>query len=463
MKCVFMSECKMKKKYKDKFDKMANSPLKWLITTLAVPTILTMLVSALYNMADSYFVGKIDTSSVASIGIVFSVMTLLQAIGFFFGNGSGILISTLLGEKKKNTAKIYANVAFFIVIIFGILLAAIGLVFSKQIAVLLGATKTTKDLAGGYLKIILLGAPFILGSFVLNNQLRYQGSAIYSMVGIVSGSLINIALDPLFIFKFNMGVNGAALATIISQIIGFIILIAGTFKGENLRISFKAFKPDKENLSEIFKNGLPSLSRQGIQTIANICLNFAAAPYGDSAIAGMSVFNRVMFLGFAVVIGIGQGFQPVCSFNHGAKKYDRVYNGYKFIVVISTIFITIASIASYILAPRLIGLFRDDAEVVSIGSQALKYECMVLPLIGYCTSSNMLIQSLKLPAKATALALARQGIFYVPLILILPRILGITGIILAQPIADGLSFIMTIILTSPVLKKLKLKSKKSTV
>ena len=441
----------MKKSYKDKFDKMANAPLRWLITTLAIPTILTMLVSALYNMADSYFVGKIDTSSVASIGIVFSVMTLLQAIGFFFGNGSGILISTLLGEKKKDDAKIYANVAFFIVII-------LGLIFSGQFAVLLGATKTTKALAGGYLKIILLGSPFILGSFVLNNQLRYQGSAIYSMVGIVSGSLLNIALDPLFIFKFNMGVNGAALATIISQFIGFIILIAGTCRGENIRISFKAFKPNRQNLSEIFKNGLPSLSRQGVQTIANICLNFAAAPYGDSAIAGMSVFNRVMFLGFAVVIGIGQGFQPVCSFNHGAKKYDRVYNGYKFIVLISTIFITIASIASYIFAPQLIGLFRDDVQVVNIGAQALRYECIVLPLIGYCTSSNMLVQSLKLPGKATALALARQGIFYVPLILLMPRLIGITGIILAQPLADGLSFVMTILIATPIVKKIKQKS-----
>lgn len=447
----------MKKSYKDKFDKMANAPLRWLITTLAIPTILTMLVSALYNMADSYFVGKIDTSSVASIGIVFSVMTLLQAIGFFFGNGSGILISTLLGEKKKDDAKIYANVAFFIVIILGIILAIVGLIFSGQFAVLLGATKTTKALAGGYLKIILLGSPFILGSFVLNNQLRYQGSAIYSMVGIVSGSLLNIALDPLFIFKFNMGVNGAALATIISQFIGFIILIAGACKGENIRISFKAFKPNKQNLSEIFKNGLPSLSRQGVQTIANICLNFAAAPYGDSAIAGMSVFNRVMFLGFAVVIGIGQGFQPVCSFNHGAKKYDRVYNGYKFIVLISTVFITIASIVSYIFAPQLIGLFRDDVQVVNIGAQALRYECIVLPLIGYCTSSNMLVQSLKLPGKATALALARQGIFYVPLILLMPRLIGITGIILAQPLADGLSFVMTILIATPIVKKIKQK------
>lgn len=447
----------MKKSYKDKFDKMANAPLRWLITTLAIPTILTMLVSALYNMADSYFVGKIDTSSVASIGIVFSVMTLLQAIGFFFGNGSGILISTLLGEKKKDDAKIYANVAFFIVIILGIILAIVGLIFSGQFAVLLGATKTTKALAGGYLKIILLGSPFILGSFVLNNQLRYQGSTIYSMVGIVSGSLLNIALDPLFIFKFNMGVNGAALATIISQFIGFIILIAGACKGENIRISFKAFKPNRQNLSEIFKNGLPSLSRQGVQTIANICLNFAAAPYGDSAIAGMSVFNRVMFLGFAVVIGIGQGFQPVCSFNHGAKKYDRVYNGYKFIVLISTVFITIASIVSYIFAPQLIGLFRDDVQVVNIGAQALRYECIVLPLIGYCTSSNMLVQSLKLPGKATALALARQGIFYVPLILLMPRLIGITGIILAQPLADGLSFVMTILIATPIVKKIKQK------
>lgn len=453
----------MKRQYKDKFDKMANAPVRWLITTLAIPTIITMLVTAVYNMADSYFVGKIDTTSVASIGIVFSIMTLLQAIGFSLGNGSGIMISNLLGKKEKEQAQIYANVAFYTAIALGVVLAVAGIFFSGNIAVLLGATENTKTSTSAYLRIILLGAPFILGSFVMNNQLRYQGSAVYSMAGIMSGSLLNILLDPLFIFKFDLGVKGAALATIISQAISFFLLLTGTFKGENIRMYPKYFKPDKQVIIDISKNGLPSLSRQGIQTLATISLNFASAPFGDAAIAGMSVFNRVMFLGFAVVIGIGQGYQPVCSFNHGAKRFKRVYDGYKFIVAATTCFITVAAIIEFIFAKNLITIFRDDPDVVSIGMKALRNECLVLPLIGYCTSSNMLMQSLRYSGKATVLALARQGIFYIPLVLLLPKLMGELCLTLVQPIADGLSFVITVILTLPAVRKIKSSAKKEDV
>lgn len=451
----------MKEKFENKFDKMANTPIKKLIVSLAVPTILTMLVSAVYNMADSYFVGKIDTASVASIGIVFSIMTLLQAIGFFLGNGSGIMISTLLGKKDKKTASHYASTAFYTSIICGIILSLSGIFFSKQLALLLGATDTTINSASGYLKYILLGSPFILGSFVLNNQLRYQGSAIYSMAGIMSGSIINIALDPLFIFTFDMGVNGAAIATVISQIIGFLILIMGTFKNENIRMNPKNIKLSKEIYLTIIKNGLPSLSRQGVQTAANISLNFACAPFGDAMIAGMSIFNRVMFLGLAVVIGVGQGFQPVCSFNDGAKKYSRVYDGYKFTFLLTTCIITVLSIIGFIFAPNLISVFRDDSDVIAAGAKALRYQCIIMPVLGYCTTTNMLMQSLKLPLKATVLALSRQGIFYIPLILLLPRFMSETGIMITMPIADALSFILTFILSTSTIKKLKQKAKQN--
>lgn len=443
------------KSYSNKYEKMTQAPVKGLIRTLAIPTIITMLVSALYNMADSYFVGKIDTSSVAAIGIVFSIMTMLQAIGFCLGQGSGVCISSYLGAKDKEKAQTYASVAFYISIIIGILLAIFGFFFSSSIAKIMGATATTLENTKSYLKIILLGSPFILGSFVMNNQLRYQGSAIYSMFGILSGSLLNIALDPLLIFKLNLGVKGAAYATIISQFIGFIILIIGTFKGENIKLYPKYFKPKCKVISEILKNGIPSLSRQGIQTIANITLNFAASQFGDEAIAGMSVFNRVMFLGFAVVIGIGQGFQPVSSFNNGAKRYDRVYEGYKYTILLSTCFITFAAIIEYIFAPNLITLFRNDPIVIDIGKNALRYECFVLPLIGFCTASNMLTQSLKLSGRATIMALCRQGIFYIPLMLTLPRILGLTGLELVQPMAELFTFITTIFLTKSTIKNLK--------
>lgn len=447
------------KKYKDKFEKLEKAPVKGLITSLAVPTIISMLVSAFYNMADSYFVGKIDTTSVAAVGIVFSVMTLLQAVGFFLGQGSGIMTGTLLGEKKKDEAAVYENVAFFTVLGIGVLLAAAGALFSRQMSLLLGATKTTLETTTQYLRIILFGSPFILGSFVLNNQLRYQGSALYSMIGITAGSVINVVLDPLFIFTFKMGVNGAALATIIGQFISFIILILGTYKGENLRVSIKKFKPTGEIYKNIFKNGFPSLSRQGIGTIANIALNFACAPYGDAAIAAMSVYNRVMFLGMAVVIGYGQGFQPVCSFNDGAKKYDRVYSGYKFLCVVTTVIITVFAVLGYIFAPQLISIFRDDADVVNMGARALRAQCFAIVVTGFCTSSNMLMQSLKISGKATIMALARQGIFYIPAILLFPRVWGETGIILAQPAADILSCVLTVFFVIPTVKELKNKIK----
>lgn len=448
-------------KYKDKFDKMANAPVKKLITTLAIPTILTMLVSAVYNMADSFYVGKIDTTSVAAIGVVFSIMTLLQAIGFTLGNGSGIFISTLLGQRKKDEAAKYASVAFFTAFAFGVLLSVIGIFFSRPISVLLGATKTTVSAASGYLKYILLGSPFILCSFVMNNQLRYQGSAIYSMIGIVSGSILNIVIDPLFIFTFKLGVEGAAIATILSQFVGFCLLLFGTFRGENIRISIKSFKPTKRIVKNILTNGLPSLSRQGVQTVATVSLNHASAAYGDSAIAAMSIFNRIMFLGLAIVIGFGQGFQPVCSFNNGAKKYNRVVQGYKFTAIITTCIITVLSVAGYIFAPQLVSIFRDDKEVIELGVKALRSQCIVMPVVGFCTSSNMMMQSLQFSGKATVLALARQGIFYVPLVLLLPLALQINGLTLAQPISDILTFILTIIIVAPQIKVLRKKAANS--
>lgn len=446
-------------KYKDKFDRLANEPVRPLISKLAVPTIFTMLVSALYNMADSYFVGKIDTVSVASIGIVFSIMTLLQAIGFFLGNGSGIMLSSKLGENKRDEAGFYANTAFFTALGIGIVIAIAGLFLSNQLAALLGATKTTVAFASGYLRIILLGSPFILGSFVLNNHLRYQGSAFYSMLGIVSGSVINIFLDPIFIFKLNLGVRGAAIATIIGQFISFIILLNGTRKNENLEITIKAFRLNTRIYGDIVKNGLPSLARQGVNTVANIAMNFACAPFGDEAIAGMSVYNRVLFLGFAIAIGYGQGYQPVCSFNNGAKRYDRVYNGYKFTAIITSIIMTSFGIIEFIFAPQLIALFRDDVEVIKIGATALRYQCIALPVLGFATSANMLLQSLKISGKATILSLGRQGIFYIPFILLAPKLIGLNAILLAQPVADYLSLLLTIFLSVPEIKELRSSAK----
>ncbi len=444
-------------KYKNKYEMMASAPVEPLILKMSIPTIITMLVSAVYNMADSFFVGRIDTSSVASIGIVFSIMTLLQAVGFFLGHGSGIMLSTMLGKKDFDKAGRYANTAFFLSIIVGIVLALAGVIISTKLAYLLGATDTTVKSASDYLKYILLGSPFILASFVLNNHLRYQGSALYSMIGIMSGSLLNIALDPVFIFKLSLGVKGAAVATVISQIVGFTVLIAGTYRNGNIRLNLKFFTPSGEIVSNICKNGLPSLSRQGVMTIGNICLNYASGQFGDAAVAGMSVFNRVMFIGMAVIIGIGQGYQPVCAFNYGAQNYKRVYDGYKYIVITSTTFISLFAIICFIFAPEIISIFRDDTQVVNFGAKALRAECIVMPITGYYMSSNMLVQSIRIPTTATLLALSRQGLFYIPLILILPRVIGESGVAYTQAFSDFLSFLLTLIIVPKIVKKIRQK------
>lgn len=441
-------------KSSSKYEQMTSASVEKLISRLAVPTIITMLVSAFYNMADTYFVGRINTSATAAVGVVFSVMTLLQAIGFFIGQGSGVNISQMLGSKNKKDAQELASTALVLAVAIGIILSFLGFFFSKNLAKALGATETILPYASGYLKYILLGSPFILGSFVINNQLRFQGSAVYSMVGMLTGSILNVALDPLFIFKMKMGVRGAAAATAISQMISFFILLFMSTRGENIQYSIKKVRPSKRYLYLICKNGLPSLSRQGIATVATIAVNFAAHPFGDWAIAGISVFNRVSFFVFAAVIGFGQGFQPVCGFNYGAKNYERVKKGFWFCSKVNTVFLIVAGIVSYAFAKEIVSLFRDDPQVIEVGVKALRYQCFAYPAFGFCSISNMFMQATGKSVKATILALSRQGIFYIPVLIAFAKLFGVNGIEMTQMIADLLTFAITIPLVFPELKKI---------
>ena len=450
-------------KKSSKFEQMTTQSVPKLIVRLSVPTIITMLVSAFYNMADTYFVSKINTSVTAAVGVVFSVMAFLQAIGFFIGQGSGVNISQMLGKKDSKNAESIASTALLTAVGVGIVIAILGLFFSGRMALALGATPTILPYASSYLRVILLGTPFILGSFVMNNHLRFQGSAMYSMIGMLSGSLLNVALDPLFIFKFKMGITGAAAATAIGQAVSFLILLLMSRRGENIRYSIKKFKFSKTYYAMIFKNGLPSLSRQGIAAAATIAVNFAAQPFGDGAIAGMSVFNRVSFFVFAAVIGFGQGFQPVCGFNYGAKLYGRVNKGFWFCVKVNTVFLTAAAVVCYAFAPQIISLFRDDAEVISTGVNALRFQCIAYPIFGFCSISNMFLQATGKSVKATVLALSRQGIFFIPSIIVLSHALGLRGIEMTQMIADFLTFIITVFIVTPDLKRLSKYSKNGDV
>lgn len=440
----------------EKFYKMIETPIPKLICTLAIPTIITMLMTSIYNMADTFFVGRLGTSATAAVGVTFSIMCIIQAIGFTFGMGSGNYISRLLGQRDKAYASKVAATGFLTAFGIGILVTIVGILFLDQLIHLLGATETIAPYAKSYMRIILIGAPFMIGSFVLNNLFRYQGSAFYGMLGMGSGAILNIVLDPIFIFTFDLGISGAALATIISQIISFCILFFNCGKSGNIKIRLQDFMPKWEVYKEILRGGLPSFYRQGIASLATIILNLSAAPFGDAAIAAMSIVTRVFQFALSTLLGFGQGFQPVCGFNYGARRNDRVLEAFWFCIKVSAGVLTVFGIIGWILAPQVISIFRkEDAEVIAIGTTALRLQCMTFPLSSWIIMQNMLLQTIGKGTKASILALARQGLFLIPTLLICTPWLGVLGIQISQPLADVMTFLIAIPLGVGVLKELR--------
>ena len=439
----------------EKYVQMTTAPIPGLVTRLAVPTIISMLVTAFYNMADTFFVGRIGTSASAAVGVVFSLMAIIQACGFFFGHGSGNYISRALGANDGEDAERMAATGFFSALLAGALLAAVGILLIRPLARVLGSTETILPYAVDYMRVILIGAPWMMSSLVLNNQLRFQGSAFYSMIGIASGAVINIALDPLLIFTFDMGIAGAALATIISQFVSFCLLLAGTLRGGNLRIRIKNFTPNGHYLKSIVNGGMPSLCRQGLNSVGTICLNLSAGIYGDAAIAAMSIVSRIVMFANSCVIGFGQGFQPVCGFCYGAKKYERVKQAFWFCVKSATIFLCCAAVLAFAFAPQLVAVFRKgDADVAAIGTVALRAQCLTFPLSAWIVLCNMMMQTIGKSVRASFLAMARQGLFFVPAVLILPRVLGLFGLQISQAVADVITFCASIPLQLSVFREM---------
>ena len=437
-----------------KFRKMTEPPVGGLICRLAGPCIISMLVTAFYNMADTYFVGMLKSNAATgAVGVVFSMMAIIQAVGFLFGQGSGVYMSRELGKMNYDEASKMAATGFFSCFATGLLICILGQIFLEPLAYLLGSTDTILPYTKDYLRIILIGAPWMATSLLLNNQLRFQGSASYAMVGIVSGAVLNITLDPLLIFGMNLGVAGAGWATIISQFISFCLLLVGCSKGSNIRIQLKNFRFQLFYFKTIFKGGLPSLARQSLASLATICLNHAAAAYGDAAIAAMSVCQRITMFGASAMLGFGQGFQPVCGFNYGAGIYSRVKKGFWFSVKVSFFFLVVISLAGYIFAPKLISLFRNDPAVIAFGTKTLRFQCMTFWVQSWIVISNMMLQSIGKTIPATFLAVARQGIFFIPLVLALPALLGETGVQMAQACADLLTFLCAIPIQLSALKK----------
>ena len=434
---------------------MTQTPVPKLILKLSVPTIISMLVTGIYNSADTFFVGKISTEATAAVGIVFSVMAIIQAIGFMCGQGSGNYLARMLGANDTKQANEVASTGFALSLIIGTLIALVGIFLVEPISDMLGATETTLADTKNYMRIILLGAPFMTGQFVINNQLRFQGSAIYAMFGLLAGAIANIALDPLFIFVFDLGVSGAALATVSGQIISFIVLMIGSKQGVNIHIRFKNIKINKHYILEIINGGIPSLFRQGLAALATIMLNKISGEFGgDAAIAGMSVATRTLMLVSSALIGFGQGYQPVCSFNYGANLKKRVKQGYFFCLKYGTLFLIVVATGCFVFAPQIVSYFRDDPDVIAIGSKALRFQAVTLPLMSGIVMTNMMLQSIGAGIKASISSSARSGIFFIPLLFALSSLFGLTGVECAQAAADVCSMVLAIPFAYSELKKM---------
>ncbi|MDO4269578.1 MAG: MATE family efflux transporter [Eubacteriales bacterium] len=438
-----------------KFREMTEEPVERLICKMAVPTVISMLITSIYNMADTFFVGKLGTSATGAVGVVFPLMAVIQAVGFFFGQGSGNYISRQLGAQRREEAERMASTGFFSALGAGALILALGLLLQRPLCRLLGATDTILPFALDYMRLILCGAPYMTAALVLNNQLRLQGNATFAMAGLVAGGLLNIALDPLLIFTFGMGITGAALATIFSQLISFCLLLAGVKRSGGIQIRRRLFSPSRERYLALAGGGVPSLCRQGLASIAITCLNNAAHPFGDAAIAAMSIVTRVSQFAGSALIGFGQGYQPVCGFNYGAKRYARVTRGFWFCVKSSSVVLLALAVAGWFFAPQIISVFRaDDPEVIRIGARTLRMQCVSFPLLGWVILCNMLLQNIAMTLRASIVAAARQGLFFIPLALLLPRLLLLTGVQLCQPVSDICSFLLSAAITIPVLRTL---------
>lgn len=416
---------------------MTTTPVHRLIMKLAVPTIISMLVTNIYNTADTYFVSRIGTSASGAVGIVFSLMALYQAVGFMCGHGSGSFISRFLGAKNEKDAKIYGASAFWMSFVIGVIISAVCFIFMEPLLLTLGSTDTILPYAKQYAFWIFLSGPFLTTSCSMNNHLRYEGKAFYAMIGLTAGGILNIIGDPILMFSCGLGVSGAGLSTCLSQIVSFLILLYMIRSGKTVvRYTPSLIARDWHVFADIARVGSPSLARQLLNALSTVFLNRMAKPYGDPAIAAMSIVGRVTFLVGAVAIGIGQGLQPVSSFNYGAKKYWRVISAWQFTETAGTICLAVISVFTFIFASPIITWFRDDPEVIAIGAVALRWSSISSIFQPTSVSANMLLQSTGQSRPALFLSTLRSGLFFIPLVLILPRFLDITGIEIAQPIAD---------------------------
>ena len=436
-----------------------NDDLLLLLVKTSIPTIIGILVMVIYNLTDTFFVGILNNKSMtAAIGIVFSFMSFIQAIGFWFGYGSGNIMSKKIGENEEKEAEIISSIGILFAIVIGILIAILSWFFVLPLSKFIGgsASENLLNFTVEYLKVIIISIPFGLYSITLYNQLRLCGNVKDGMIGLLIGMAVNIVLDPVLMFVFKFGFIGAGYATLIGQITGCIVLTNLSKKNGNIAVDLKKVRINKDRVYHILAGGMPNFSRQSITGIALILLNVVAAKYGDGVIAALTISSRIAALAYMIMIGWGQGFQPICAMNYGAKQYDRVKKAFKFAVVGGTLFLIIAAILLYVFSEPLIKTMSNDNEVILVGSEILRMQCITLPLLGYFAISSMLMQNIGQYFWASIISISRQGIFYIPLLYILSNIFGKFGIYLLQPVADVLSFGLAVI----VVRKIKFANDK---
>ena len=439
-----------------KYIKMTTEPVDKLVREFALPSIGSLLITNIYNLVATFFVSHINTQSTAAIGVVFSYMALVQAGAFFFGQGSANFISRALGKKDLGSAETMAATGLLTAMAMAVFFTAIGFIFMEPILRIMGSTATIMPYAKSYMRFILIGAPFIAGGFVLNNQMRLQGNAMLALIGIGSGTILNIFLTPALIFWADMGVAGAGLSTLVCQMLSFFLMLRISGRRGGVRIVFSRFKLNWGILEEITSGGLPSLTRQGLAAVAGVCLNYLASGYGDSAVAAFSIVNRVMMFALAAMLGYGQGFQPVCGFNYGAGLFDRVRKGFWRSTKVSSLYCLAFSVAGFIFAPQIIASFRkDDAEVMRLGIEILRWQCLSFPFVAFITMSNMYLQNIRKTVPAVIVAMSRQGLFFLPILFASSGLLDFKGLEMTQPLADWLSFIVSVPLTLTALKNME--------
>lgn len=420
------------------FDRMMNTPVQKLIPTLAGPTMLSMMTSAIYNTTDTWWVSHLGDSATAAIGVGFPLLAFIQAFGFWIGMGAASNISRYLGKKCVHKASTIASTAIVMAFCAGFMILTLGLLFNRAIVSGLGATPTILPYAQEYSRIILWGAPLTCASFVFNNLLRSQGRAFFAMIGIVSGSIINLALDPLFIFGMDMGIKGAALSTVLCQAIGFTFMGVALFRKDSM------IRPGKRYISSIpgvymliLSTGLPSLFRQGCAVVANVLMNRAGACYGDAAVAAMSIVGKISFMFGSVVVGFGQGFQPVVGFAYGADNYTRVRQCYKFSLMVMLMLCCVFGVICWTLPERIMQLFNVEShQVVEIGAYTLQLISFSIPFQAVVILANMLLQVTGQKLLASITSLMRQGVIYIPYIIIMPAFIGLRAVQTVQPVSD---------------------------